>query len=184
MGNIYNNPKEYVNGAHQSIGLQYFTFFILFTIVPLSILFLYYKALKYTEFQINRPIVLLITIAACIVFSLLLIIFSYWRKYWVIKIMTDETGITYYGFLKKINSPWVDVISIELPSNFLSKNQVKVTTRKGDFFFPFTMKEKNQKYPKLVLSWDWKWQYENGSKEPISPENCPLYKEIQNHLRK
>jgi len=179
MKEVFSNSKIYINARHQSTGLQYLTFIVLFAIVPLSFVFLYVKALKVVSFQITHPIILLITFALCFLFILLLLVFIYWRKYWVIKIITGETGITFHGFLRKINSHWVDIISIESPSTFLGKNQAEVKTKNGNFFFPFTMKEKNKKYPKLVLSWDYQWQHENGNKEATSLENCPLYIEIQ-----
>lgn len=183
MKEVFSNSKIYINAGHQSIVLQYLTFIVLFAIVPLSLLFLYIKALKlFFSFQITHPVILLISFALCFLFILLLLPFIYWRKYWVIKIVTTDTEIISHGFLKKVHSRWEDIISIESPSTVLGKNQAEVKTKNGKFFFPFTMKEKNKNYPKLVMSWDWQWQYENGNKEATSLGNCPLYIEIQKHL--
>jgi hypothetical protein len=57
---------------------------------------------------------------------------------------------------------------------------VVVKSKKGKFYFPLSMKEKGQEYPSWyrfgLIDKDW-----NRIKE-ISPENCPLYIEIQKHL--
>jgi hypothetical protein len=182
MQEIFSNSKVYVNARQPSLGLQYLTFFVLFVIVPVGVLLLYYRAFTVVDSKIYHPLVLMVTFAVCIVFILLFIVFSYLRKHWVIKIITDETGVTFHGFLKKIHSHWGDIISIESPSTFLGKNQAEVKTKNGKFFFPFTMKKENQEYPKLVISWDWQWQYRNGNKETPTLENCPLFIEIQKHL--
>ena len=56
----------------------------------------------------------------------------------------------------------------------------KLDTHNGRYYFPLSMKEKGHKYPE----WN-RCSLVNQDGEilkEISPENCPLYIEIQKHL--
>lgn len=120
-------------------------------------------------------------------FLLLLILplyflFKWSQKYRTFKIETDDTGLTYYGLLKKIQSRWEDVLSVTV-TNFNLRKMLQVKTNQGDFIFPLSMKENDKEYPQLRPSMDdYKWEYPDGKVEAMTPENCVPYLEIKERI--
>jgi len=174
--------KIFVNATHELLGLQYFTFFILFLVVPFGSLYLFFKALSYLAYSFTAQVFFIIVIMMFL-FLILLVLFVYLRKFWVIKIITDDEGITCVGFLRNIYSRWEEIRTVEPFSIFFGIKMIKVTTDNGSFNFSLTMKEQGKRYPKIALrGLEWKWEDSEGNEMPISLENCPLYKDIQGHL--
>jgi len=121
---------------------------------------------------------------------LIIVFFTSIIKYGIYKeIITDEKGITFIGLFNKKQLLWNEISAQEIDSVFFSRfihttiSRVKIVVLKSKhnkFYFPLSMKEKGQEYPSwyrgILIDKDWKKIKE------ISPENCPLYVEIQRHL--
>lgn len=150
----------------------------LFVILPGGILYLLLRALikGYT----TNTILLL---SLFLLFALpLFFLFKVFQKIRTFKIETDETGLTYYGLLKKIQSRWEDVLSVAV-TDFSLRKMLRVKTRHGDFMFPLSMKENNKKYPQLRIGMDdYKWETSEGKVAAMTPENCAPYLEIKERI--
>jgi hypothetical protein len=112
-------------------------------------------------------------------------VFKSLRKYWVFKISTTHAGITSVGLFRTIYANWHEIMSIDVISTgiLFGGQMIAVRTRPGDFYFPLTMKEQGNEFPKLDLLGE-KWVDSTGLKKPIVPENCSLYSVVKNNLSK
>ncbi len=176
------NDKIWINAITPSTGLLYLTNIILFVVAPVGILYLLYKALIFTDFQITTGIIILF-FAACLLFLLLAFVYRIFRKYVPIKIKTNMSGINYFGLFGNIHLHWNEIKSIK-PIKILFRTGyiIEIRANNGNIYFPITMKEKDNMYPKFAIGFREKWIDNNGVEKPVIPENCPLYLEIQKHL--
>lgn len=108
------------------------------------------------------------------------------------KIFIDDSGIAFFGLLKKIHINWNEIIALgtydrlhlHLLRITLGKiKMAEVHTCKGKYYFPLSVKEKGQEYPAYHYRAGLVDKNENKVRD-ISPEDCPLYVEIQRCLRK
>ena len=154
---------------------------IFFLFFPVCVIYIFIKTLRYSDFRI---LILLSLLAGSIVIYIYSLV--YLSKHFVLKIITDNTGISFFGVFKKVNASWNDVLSVESTTigYFLAETKVaKVTTKNGNFYFPFTMKEQTKEYPKLKLKFiSNQWLEEDGIMKDITFKNCPLHIEIQRYL--
>ncbi|MGD0886558.1 MAG: hypothetical protein ABSA46_17095 [Thermodesulfovibrionales bacterium] len=104
-------------------------------------------------------------------------------------IITDERGLTFVHFLKEELVRCDQVTSVSISDNILIGNVAKgkseeVKTRERSYKFPLTMKEKGQVFPIFggTVGNFW-WKDEHGNKLPIDSEHCPLFIEIQRHIK-
>jgi hypothetical protein len=145
----------------------------IFLIAPLFLVIqsglLYFLVKNWIRNDFN--VVLFLAIMSFILTGFVAFIFILFRKYSTFKIITDEKGIAFYGLFKKIYARWQDVISVKKASTFLREKVALVETRNGDFYFPLSIKDEQ----KLNIGMRF-------PQKPITPENCPLYVEIQKHL--
>jgi hypothetical protein len=144
------------------------------------------KDLIITDLELNKKVIYHLLRSITILF---LIIIN--RKRTVLKVVTDNKGVCFYGLLIKIYANWHEVTSIEIPTKGIYyfkklRKFFKVSTKNGTFYVPFYMKEKDKVYPKLLTtgkaSVRGKWVDEKGALKELTIENCPLYIEMQKHL--
>ena len=165
--------KHYAQGRTSKIYRSHEIFTALFLIVPLSLLIqsgLIYLLIK-NWIRNDFNVVLFLAIMSFILIGFVVFIFILFRKYSTFEIVTDEKGIAFYGLFKKIYARWQDVISISKGSPFMRERVALVKTRNGNFYFPLSIGGD----PKLDIEVQF-------PQKPITPENCPLYIEIQKHL--
>lgn len=185
--NIVQFSREYIDvnpASFKSFGLikmsLFFHLLFMFIILPLVLVFMII-----ITWEISFSHKLFIWLTALIIFIVILFTFLNQRKNYVSKIIIDDKGITFHGLLKKIYARWDEIKSVMLCSRFM----VEVKTRNGNFRFPLTMKDKYKPYRRMRKLLEYKsligglkWIDAQGNEYPITPENCPLYVEIQKHL--
>jgi hypothetical protein len=193
--------KVYKDAALPSIGweillvLTYLFFFIGFYVPVTRYLFNLLKSFGFSVPASKLLIIFTLTTIGFLpimIFIFLLILklnFGFFRT-----VITDESGITFVGLFKRKQFDWSEVAALNVQNiSFLNiLNLIKLTqnkiqladvrTNNKTYYFPLSMKEKGQKYPEYY------WRYglvdENFNKiKEISPDQCSLYSEIQNHIR-
>jgi glucan phosphoethanolaminetransferase (alkaline phosphatase superfamily) len=127
------NKKVFINAMFPSLKFQYVLLLIIFLILPIIYL------LKDAVFQLDKIGINYLLIK----FLILLVGIFLFRQIWVFKIITNDQGISYYGFLKRVYASWYEVISIK---QSLSPNLGKLKTKNDNFYFPLWMKEENEIY--------------------------------------
>ncbi len=168
------NIKTYIDAQTTPYLIEVFIFLVL----PGTLFFLLIRSL------IKSNLTYAIISSVALIFSIGLIYFFFQRviKYRAYKIETDDIGLTYYGFLKKIQSKWEDVLSVTV-TGFSLKKMLQVKTKEGDFIFPLSMKENNKEYPRLRVGMDdYKWEMSEGNVAAMTPENCAPYLEIKERI--
>ena len=153
---------------------------ISFFVIPFTILYFFIKS----WLKGFSPVLIFSTLGVLLMFSVLIMIFMFIRKYYVLKIVIKTSGITFNGLFKNIHGSWDGITSVKpFTSDFIRKTWIEVNTKNDKFYFPLTMKGEDQEYPKLITGLaESHWEDSNGNKEPVTPENCPLYVEMQKHL--
>jgi hypothetical protein len=133
----------------------------------------------------SAKIFVMVMVVLCFIFIFLMFILQ--RKFYVSKIITNDKGLVFNGLLKKFDIQWHEILSIGLYSTAMGE----IKTRKGNFLFPLSMKDKYKAYPKMSKLFSFKsftnglrWIDSQGNEKPITLENCPLYEEIQINLKK
>lgn len=174
--------KVYINARMSpkfSYVIEYVIPIIIFLLLPLALIYYFIAYLIITGFEWT---IITLIVSALSLFAMALDVMLYFilRKNWVKEIIIDDLSILLLGFFKKIHAPWSDVLSAEIDSSSFSK-RIKVKTRRGDFLFPLTMKEKGQEYPKIDSLYE-QWMDADGNKRPVNPDNCVLYAEIKKYL--
>lgn len=178
--------RVFVNGVYKSLGQIYIIGLILFILLAsfaLVDLYIAITDLVISDFNLNnRAIYHLLRVIAIF----LILIES--RKRFVFKIVTDNKGISFHGLFTKLYARWNEIMSMEPTKVIFFKKRIQqytVKTKNGNFPLPFSMKEKDREYPKLLTTGKVKykkWIDENGNEKEVTIENCPLYEEIQKHL--
>jgi len=183
---IYENSENryFVDARFGTSILQYGAIITAVIIVPLGILFSFINLVAPQKSMLGGLWGILLSVL-CIVLFASAILFVTLKKYWVFTILVSEKGISVIGLLRKIEARWSDVLSINVLSTriLFGGKLIEVKTRVGNFFFPLTMKDKSQEYPKLDLLGE-QWVSTDGRKKPISIENCSLYMEIKERSSK
>lgn len=174
-----NRPNDYVNARMESLKLQYAVMTTLILVGPLGLLYAFIGLFASQNFIFNGLVIMMLIIT-CLAWIGMVYVFYTLRKYWVFKISTDNSGITFNGLFRNFHARWGDIISTEIKSTgiLFGGKMIEVRTRPGNFYFPLTMKEKGNEYPKLDLLGEL-WLDSNGEKRPITPENCMLYAAIK-----
>jgi len=127
-------------------------------------------------------------ITATIILFILLLTLTVIRRYWTFKVITSNDGLTLVGLLKKRHIKWTEITGINtscvpLTGRIADFKSGRITTRRGKYFFPLTMREKGQLYPQLKGKlMDFSWIGATGTTKEITLQSCPLYEEIQEHL--
>jgi len=176
---IIKENKVFINAKFNSLIVQIVWLFAIFILVPTGLV----EALIGVVLNKSHiPLSVKVIIISVIVVALLCILslFFWMRKYWILTVGTTIEGITSVGVLKKIHSRWNEIISIDVIEKgvvFKSK-MIEVKSKQGTFYFPLTMKEKNDANYKLDRMSN-SWIDADGAKKPLSPNNCPLYQEIR-----
>lgn len=174
--------KVYANARMSpafSYVVEYAIPLILFLIVPFALVYYFVAYIISTNFKVTI-IAFIVFALSCSILFVDIIIYFILRKNWVKKIIINDIGISLFGFYKKIDAPWSEVLSAEVDSSSISK-RIKVKTKRGTFFFPLTMKEENKEYPKIDSVYE-QWMDADGKKKPVNPDNCTLYTEIKKRL--
>ena len=180
------NGKIFIDGFYKSLWQNYSAVLILFIFILFAVFMSLYIAIEEfvrSGFNVNTKVIYQSTLAI-IVFWLIIKV----RKIFIFKVITNNKGICFYGFLYKICASWHEVVLVEITKGrFLAKDlqQFTVKTKKGTFYFQFAMKEKDKEYPKVLTKGkekNRKWIDEQGVEKAITLENCPLYVEIQKYL--
>ncbi len=173
--------KYFVDARFGTAILQYGAIFTAVILVPLGILFSF---INLVVPQRHMPVGLwgILLAVLCLVLFAVAVFFLTLRKYWVFTVEVSEKGLSVSGLLRTIDARWNDLLSISVLSTkiLFGGKMIEVKTRAGSFFFPLTMKDKNQEYPKLDLLGE-QWVQIDGRKKPISIENCSLYMVIKEH---
>jgi hypothetical protein len=180
--------KVYFNAATSGV-FQYIILYIIpiviFLIVPLYIIYDFINGLFSSNFKLNWLTILLLAFFFAIV-ALVIMIYLILRKYWVSKIIINNEGILFVGFWKKVSARWNEILAVDVSPPLFSfgRGEIGVKTKNGDFYFPFTMKEKGKEYPKLKYNLSGEaWVDANGIEKPIVAENCSLYVEMKSYLK-
>lgn len=178
-----NVQNEYINARIESSKLQYAMIITLVFIAPLGILYAFVGLLSSSSYILTWA-VKAIFIVTCIVWICTAKTFLLLRRYWVFKILTNDTGVVVFGFLTKKHEGWKEIVSMEVVSTgvLFGGKMVEVKTKNGNFFFPLTMKLISQGYPKLDLLAE-RWVYPEGSKKEITADTCSLYQEIKSRIK-
>ena len=186
------NKKIYVDAA------QSFSEFIFAGILGLPLFVMWYipviRTLRRTDFELIHDKTFIILVTLGILFPIFLLITGYAAliKYGIYRnITTDDEVVTFTGLFKKIQIKWDNIQSLEIDNgkftrfarNTIDRIKIaKLSTSQGIYYFPLSMKEKEQEYPSWyrmkLIDKDF-----NRIKE-ISPSECPLFVEIQEHIRK
>lgn len=175
--------KEYINARFESLILQYAMFAALILIGPLGILYAFIGVFSSAQF-VATGVVKIIFVIACFAWLGVAVTVFFLRKYWVFIITISNTDVKFIGFMRKITANWNQIITMEIKSTgmLFGGKMVEVKTSNGQFYFPLTMKERGNEYPKLDLLGE-QWIASDDSKKPITVENCLLYTEIKKNLK-
>lgn len=186
------NKKIFVDAA------QSFGGFIFWGILGLPLFLMWYipviRTLRQVKFVIYYDKTFVVLVALCILFPLFLLVTGYAAlfKYGIYRnITTDDKGITFSGIFKQSQIQWKEILSLEIDNskftrfarNTIGRIKIaKLLTSHGSYYFPLSMKEKGDEYPSWyrmkLIDKDY-----NRIKE-ISPSECPLFVEIQEHISK
>jgi hypothetical protein len=171
--------KLFINAYTPSLSLIYEMYIIIFFIVPVSFLYGYYQDLRAANFRFTFGVLMLTFICSCLFLFLFGAAFLF-RRIWPYKITTDDSGMYYSSFLRRVRVRWDQVESFNIAVYFIGRGIIDLRTRDETLLIPISMKESGKPYPKITLSS--RWIDANGLEKPVTPENCPLYIEIQRHL--
>lgn len=153
----------------------YFLEIMLFIVLPVGVLWLVVRAILKGEWMVLLP--------SLPVLIFLVFYFKFLRNKRVFKITTDDKGISFYGLLKEIDSPWPEVLSVT-GNRESFQDMIEVRTKNGNFRFPLFMKNEAEQYPILKNSMrGWLWAFADGTEKEIAVENNPLYLEINSRLK-
>lgn len=174
--------KEFVSAILPSESLQYKLHIVIFGIVPVAMVLGFFQALRVEDFRFSFLTVLLMLVFL-LLGSLLATMFYFFRKYSPYKIITDQTSLYYSGLLKRVHVRWDQVQSFGgVPDGIIGRRFIELKTRNDKLYISMLMKEKDNPYPKLgVVSH--KWINADGTEAQVCADSCPLYKEIQEHLK-
>lgn len=168
------NIKTYIDAQTTPYLIEVFIFLVL----PGSLFFLLIRSL----IKSNSTYAIISSVSFFLSIVLSYFFFKKFIKYRAYKIETDDIGLTYSGFLKRIQSKWEDVLSVTVTDLNLKK-MLQVKTKHGDFIFPLSMKENNKEYPQLRVGIDdYKWGISEGQVAAMTPENCAPYLEIKERI--
>lgn len=137
---------------------------------------------------IVKLLLLILGVLPLIVFLILLTLRIRYGTYR--NIMTNNRGITFRGLIKKAFIPWNKVASVNIHDSWLLRlgvtvgkiKMIEVSSNNNKYYFPLSMKEKGQEYPSLYRLFSLIDKNYNSIRD-IPPEECPLYVEIQKHLK-
>lgn len=161
--------------------MHYQAFIFFFVLLPAGGLYIYLLGIRSMDFELSF-MTLLLTLVVCLFFGLLTVCFVFMRKYLPFKILIDNAGVQYSGLVKTVRARWDEIIGIKVIP--MGPGILEVRTSKGTFCFPTAMKEMNRIYPKLKnKGMGMKWIYDDDTEKPVTPENCPVYIEIQRQLK-
>jgi len=173
--------KSYVSALLPSPSGLRLALLVCFVIVPLAVIYgAASLGLQLYKYKMD-PLAVLGSLIAGVLLALIVLAFAMLRKYVVVKVVTSPTGICCHGLLKRVYATWNEIESVKVVPSPIGRNLCEVSTTNGRFYFPPAMKEQGSVYPKVALVGE-KWIYANGTDEPISLQNIPLYLEIQRHL--
>lgn len=172
LGKEEDKPKKVFIAAEST---PYFAEVMLFIFLPIAVIWIVVGSLMRGNW--------LVLIVVVPVFIFLFFFFKFLRNKRVFRIVTNESGISFYGLLKEVTSPWPDVLSVGINSESF-QDMIEVKTAHGSFQFPFSMKNEAEEYPKFEIGMSgFKWAYADGTKEDGSGTNNPLYLEINSRIK-
>jgi hypothetical protein len=109
------NNINFVNARFGSIELQYAMIVTMILVAPLGLLYAFLGLLASQDYIFNG-LVIIVLIITCLAWLGVALIVKTLRKYWVLSISTNHTGITFVGLFRKIAAHWSEIISIEIVS--------------------------------------------------------------------
>lgn len=153
----------------------YFMEIMVFILLPIGVLYILVGALMRGNWMVLFLVIPL--------FIFLFFFFKFLRNRRVFKIITNDTGISFYGLLREITSRWAEIEAVDAHSAPLTE-MIEVKTKYGNFRFPLFMKNEADEYPKLKSSLSGAiWIFADGSKKEVAVESNPLYLEINSRLK-
>lgn len=173
--------KTFVSATISSQALLYEFHIIMFVFVPCACAYGLIQGLMGGEFGFNI-VTVFVTFTYLLLGLLLIAMFYLSRNYFPFRITTDQAGLSYWSILRKVKVRWDQVLSVRVAPGMIGRGYFVLTTQNEKLNIPVLMKERDNPYPKLSLVSN-KWIEAGGIEAPITAESCPLFREIQEHIR-
>lgn len=164
-----------------SESLLYKLHITIFGIVPCAIVYGFFQALRAEDFHFSFMMVLVLF--AFLFLGLILVVGVYmFRNFVPSKITTDQTGQYYSSLLRRVHVRWDQAESVRVAAWLIGRGFFELKTQNENLNIPMLMKERDNPYPKLSMVSN-KWIGADGTQMLVGADNCPLYQEIQEHMK-
>ena len=182
--------KTFVNALAYSRTLRILIILILITIVLIDVVViaLVVKLISYASPEHRTRIIFLLSLlllSSASGFPVFYLIYRSLRDQWV---RTDDRGITYNSWAKKVSASWDEVTGVSVVSRgrygqVFRNKALRINTRKGRFYIPPIFVDKSMPIPQLKLGMSsQRFSYPGGRTKEINIQNSDVYTELQNYV--
>lgn len=182
--------KTFVNALAYSKLLKLSMIFALTAVIVIDIfvIALVVKVISYASPEQRARIIFLLVLmllSSALGFPLFYIIYRSLRDQWI---KTDDRGITYNSWVKKISASWDEVTGVSAVSRggygqALPAKSLRIDTKKGRIYAVPFLVDKSMPIPKLKLGLSsQRLSYPDGKTKEMSIQNSDIYMELQKHI--
>jgi hypothetical protein len=182
--------KTFVNALAYSRIAKLLIILVLTIVVVVDVLAitLVVNAINYASAEQRIRIIGLLTLlllSSASGFPILYLMHRSLRDQWI---RTDDRGITYNSWAKKISATWDEVTGVSVVSRgrygqALRNRALCIDTKKGRFYAPSTFVDKSMPIPQLKLGVSsQRFSYPDGRTKEVNIRNSDIYMELRNYI--